>query len=71
MIKIHQDIWNKMRPSVVNLSKHAILFCLTISILWIMIQLTDILFPSIPLVVKVLAILSEIGIIIHFAKDNF
>jgi len=36
-----------------------------------MIQLTDFLFPDIPLAVRALAYLSEIGVIVHFAKDSF
>lgn len=36
-----------------------------------MIQLTDILFPNIPLAVKAMAYLSEIAIVVHFAKDSF
>lgn len=71
MNKIHHDIWDQTRPSVVNLYKHAILFCLTISVLWIMIQLTDLLFPNMPMAVKIIAYISETALIFHFAKDNF
>ncbi|VVB93881.1 Uncharacterised protein [uncultured archaeon] len=70
MIKIHHDIWDKTRPFVVNLFKHTFLFCLTILVLWIMIQLPDILFPNKPLTVKALAYISETALIFHFAKDS-
>lgn len=71
MIKFHQDVWDKIRPSVVNLFKHAILFCFNISVLWVMIQLTDLLFPNIPLAVKIIAYTSETAMIFHFAKETF
>lgn len=71
MIKIHHDIWKEIRRPVMNISRHIIIFCLNIIGLWIMIQLTNILFPDIPLAVKALAYLSEIGILVHFAKDSF
>ena len=70
MIKIHREIWKETRRPVIDLSRHIIIFCLNILGLWIMIQLTDILFPNIPLAVKALAYLSEIAIIVHFAKDS-
>lgn len=71
MNKIHRDIWKETRRPIIDLSCHIILFCLNILGLWIMIQLTDILFPNIPLAVKALAYLSEICLVIHFAKDSF
>ena len=71
MIKIHRKIWMEIRRPVIDISRHIIVFCLNIIGLWIMIQLTDILFPDIPLAVKALAYLSEIGILVHFAKDSF
>lgn len=71
MIKIYREIWKEIRRPVIYLSRHIIVFCLNIIGLWIMIQLTDILFPDIPIAVKALAYLSEIGIVVHFAKDNF
>jgi hypothetical protein len=71
MIKIHREIWKETRRPVIDISRHIIIFCLNIVGLWVMIHLTDFLFPDIPLAVKALAYLSEIGIIVHFAKDNF
>ena len=71
MIKIHREIWKKVRHPIIEMSRHIIVFCLNIIGLWIMIQLTDILFPDIPIAVKMLAYLSEIGMVVHFAKDNF
>lgn len=71
MIKIHHEIWKKVRHPIIDMSRHIIVFCLNIIGLWIMIQLTDILFPNLPLAVKALAYLSELGIVVHFARDNF
>jgi hypothetical protein len=59
MIKIHREIWKETRRPVIDLSRHIIVFCLNIIGLWIMMQLTDLLFPHIPLVVKGLAYLSD------------
>jgi len=67
---IHHDIWNKTYPYAINLVKHAILFSITILILKFMIELTGLLFPNIPFIVKILIYISELIIIIHFAKEN-
>ncbi len=71
MIKIHRDVWNKIRRPIIDISRHIIVFCINLLALWIMTQLTDLLFPNIPLVVKALAYLSETALVIHFAKDSF
>lgn len=70
MTKIHQDIWNKTRPSAIDLFKHVAIFCFTIISLWFMIQLTDILFPNMPLAVKIIAYFSELTLTVHFVKDS-
>ncbi len=59
-----------MSPYTINLVKHAVHFSLTIFILWFMIKLIELLFPNIPLVVKILVYISETIIIVHFAKEN-
>ena len=53
-----------------DLIKHAIYFSLTIVIIWLMLRFTEHLFQNIPLVIKILIYISEIIIIIHFAKEN-
>jgi hypothetical protein len=70
MIKIHRIIWKEIRRPLIDISCHIIVFCLNISGFWIMIQYTDILFPSMPLVVKAFAIISEIAMVKHFAKES-
>lgn len=67
---IRQDISNKNCSYMFNLIKHTIYFSLTIFIIWFMMELTEHLFPNIPLAIKILICISEIIIIFHFAKEN-
>lgn len=67
---IHHDIWVKTCPYTINLVKHTILFFLTILIIWFTIKLTELLFPNLPFAVKILVYLSEVALIIHFAKES-
>ena len=67
---IRQDFLNNFFSYLFNLIKHAIYFSLTICIIWFMMELTDYLFPNIPLAITILIYISEIIIIFHFAKEN-
>ncbi len=66
---IHLNLMSNNCPYIYDLIKHAIYFSLTILIIWFMIKLTEYLFPNIPLAIKILVYISEIIIIIHFAKE--
>ncbi len=66
---IHLNLMNNNYPYIYDLIKHGIYFSLTILIIWFMIKLTEYLFPNIPLAIKILVYISEIMIIILFAKE--
>ncbi len=70
MSKIHHDIYNKVRPYTINLGKHFILLFLTIVTIWLTDELIDFLFQNTPTSVKILVFISDIVIIIHFAREN-
>lgn len=65
----HHDIWIKTCSYTINLVKHALLFLLTISIIWCTIKFTELLFPNLPFAVKILLYISEAVFVIHFAKE--
>lgn len=67
---IHHDIWIKTCPFTINLVKHTVLFFLTILIIWFTIKFTELLFPNFPFAVKILLYISEVALIIHFAKES-
>lgn len=67
---IRHDIWVKTCPYTINLVKHTIFFFLTILIIWFTIKLTELLFPNLPFAVKILVFISEVALIIHFARES-
>lgn len=67
---IIHGIWDKICPYMINLVKHAVLFFLTILIIWFTIKFTEVLFPNIPFAVKILLDISEVASIIQFAKES-
>lgn len=70
MFRIHLDIWKKVRSDFINLSKHFIITSLTILTFWLVNEIIDFLFQTIPFIIKIFAYIAEIAIILHFAKDN-
>jgi len=67
---IHHDIWVKTGPYTINLVKHTVLFFLTLLIIWFTIKFTELLFPNLPFAVKMLLFISEVALIIHFARES-
>ncbi len=67
---IHRDIWVKTCPYTIDLFKHTIHLFLTILIIWLTIKLTEFLFPNLPFAIIILIYLSEVALIIHFARES-
>jgi hypothetical protein len=67
---IYHEILVKTCPYMINLVKHTVFFFLTILIIWFTIKFTELLFPSLPFVVKILLLISEVALIIHFARES-
>jgi hypothetical protein len=70
MPKIHLDIWKKVRPDLIDLSKHFIITSLTIITFWFVIKIIDFLFQTIPITIKIFSYIAEIAIILHYVKDS-
>ncbi len=67
---IYHKILVKTCLYTINLVKHTVFFFLTILIVWFTIKFTELLFPNLPFVVKILLYISEVALIIHFAKES-
>lgn len=69
MIKIHRDIWNKVRFDIITLCVHSIRLSLRILIIFLVSKLIILLFSSYtPILVNLLIYISDITMVIYFVK---
>ncbi len=67
-IKIHHDIWKRLRPYTINLIVDFSRLSLTVFAFWLLGEQINTLFSDIPISIIILLRISEIATVIYYIK---